>query len=48
MLQSIKDNPGQLEKLYQFMLDELYTEEEDESKAIVIPGRYASCKFREC
>lgn len=42
ILQSIKDNPEQLKKLHQFMLDELYTEEEDESKAIVFPGRYAS------
>lgn len=41
ILQSIKDNPEQLKKLHQFMVDELYTEE-DESKAIVIPGRYAS------
>lgn len=42
MLRSLKDNPKQLEKLHQYMLNECYTGEEAASEAIVIPKRYAS------
>ncbi len=41
MLRSFKDNRGQLEKLHQFILEELYTQEDSASNAIVIPERYA-------
>ena len=39
VLRSFKDNPEQLEKLYQYMLNELYTEENEENE-IVVPKRY--------
>jgi hypothetical protein len=41
MLRSIKDNPGQLEKLHQYMLDELHLNEE-ENEAIKVPQRYTA------
>lgn len=42
MLRSFKDNREQLEKLYQYILNELYKEEDTASEAITIPERYAS------
>lgn len=42
MLRSFKGNREQLEKLHQFMLNELYTEEDTASEAIFIPERYKS------
>ena len=39
MLRSFKDNPQQLEKLYQYMLDELYIED-NAGDDIVVPKRY--------
>jgi hypothetical protein len=41
MLRSIKDNPEQLEKLHQYMLDELHLKEE-ENEAIKVPQRYTA------
>lgn len=42
MLRSFKDNREQLEKLHQYILNELYTEEIAEIEVIIIPERYAS------
>jgi len=42
MLRSFKDKPEQLEKLHQYILDELYTKENTTSDAIIIPAQYAS------
>jgi len=42
MLRSLKDKPAQLEKLHQYILDELYTKEDTTSDAIIIPAQYAS------
>ncbi len=42
MLRSFKDNREALEKLHQYMLNELYTEDGAATEAIIIPERYAS------
>jgi hypothetical protein len=42
MLRSLKDKPEQLEKLHQYLLNELYTEDDATTETIAIPGRYAS------
>src|SRR6185312_11915360 len=42
MLRSLKDKPEHLEKLHQYMLDELYTKENVTTEAVIIPERYAS------
>ncbi|HEY5392993.1 MAG TPA: hypothetical protein VIJ57_12795 [Hanamia sp.] len=42
MLRSFKDDREQLEKLHQYMLNELYTQEGAATEEIIIPERYAS------
>lgn len=41
MLRSLKDNPEQLEKLHQYILNEFYKKEDTASEAIMIPESYA-------
>jgi len=42
MLRTLKDNREQLEKLHQYMRNELYTEDDTSTEAISIPERFAS------
>ena len=42
MLQSLKDKPELLEKLHQYILYQLYTEEDTAGIATIIPAQYAS------
>lgn len=42
MLRTFKENPEKLKKLHQYILNELYTEENTASETVIIPERYAS------
>jgi hypothetical protein len=40
MLRAIKDNPAKLQKLHDFMVNEIYEEEEEDDETLQVPEKY--------